>query len=159
MIKTFTLLVLWVLATDRAGPSPDTHGIVASGHPLATDAGVKVLREGGNAVDAAIAVAFTLGVVDGQNSGLGGGCFMLIRLADGRLVALDGREMAPMAATRDMFLKNGIAQADLSQTGPLASGVPGSLAVYEFASKHFGKMKWKKLVLPAADLAARRRHG
>ena len=153
MIKALTLSLLFLLWPAVLRSSPFTHGIVASGHPLATEAGLKVLRDGGNAVDAAISVALTLGVVDGQNSGLGGGCFMLIRLADGKLVALDGRETAPMAATRDMFLKDGVAQMDLCQTGPLASGVPGSLAVYDYASKHFGKKKWKELFLPAGDLA------
>src|SRR4051812_21513241 len=82
-------------------------GMVASVNPLATDAGLKVLKQGGNAVDAAVAVALTLGVADGDNSGIGGGCFMLIRRANGSVVALDGREMAPAAATHDMFIRNG----------------------------------------------------
>ncbi|MEK7782006.1 MAG: gamma-glutamyltransferase, partial [Verrucomicrobiota bacterium] len=82
-----------------------TNGIVSSAHPLATEAGLNVLKSGGNAIDAAVAVGFTLGVVDTHNSGIGGGCFMLIRLANGKFVAIDGREMAPSAATRDMFLR------------------------------------------------------
>src|SRR5205085_6133599 len=106
------------------------HGMVVTVHPLATDAAVEVLRDGGNAIDAAVAAALTLGVVDGHNSGIGGGCFMLLRTADGSIHALDGREMAPAGATRDMFLRDGKPDTSLSQTGALASGVPGSLAVY-----------------------------
>ena len=114
--------------------------------PLATDAGVAVLKDGGNAVDAAIATALTLGVVDGHNSGIGGGCFMLVRLADGRTFALDGREMAGAKATADMFIRDGKGDTDLSQTGALASGVPGSLAVYQYAAEHFGKKKLRRPV-------------
>src|SRR5437870_8281571 len=100
-------------------------GFVATVHPLATDAAVETFKRGGNAIDAAVAAALTLGVVDGHNSGIGGGCFLLIRLADGRLVAIDGRETAPAAATRDMFVRDGTAVPDLSLTGSLAAGVPG----------------------------------
>src|SRR5438477_10945483 len=130
-----------------------TNGFVTSVHSIATDAGVRVLRQGGNAVDAIVAVALTLGVVDGENSGIGGGCFMLIRRANGEIVALDGRETAPAAASRDMFIRNGKALGALSQTGALASGVPGSLAAYEFAVSHYGRKKLKELILPAAELA------
>jgi len=76
-------------------------------HPLASDAAIETFKKGGNAIDAAVAAALTLGVVDGHNSGIGGGCFMLVRLADGTLVALDGRETAPAAAHRDMFVRDG----------------------------------------------------
>ncbi len=129
------------------------HGMVASVHPTATEAGLRALKNGGNAVDAAVAVALTLGVVDGDNSGIGGGCFMLIRRADGSLVAIDGRETAPTAATTNMFIRNGRGDTTLSQTGPLASGVPGALAAYEYAVEHYGKTKFKDLVLPAAGIA------
>jgi gamma-glutamyltranspeptidase/glutathione hydrolase len=139
------------LNTLRA--SEATRGMVSSVHPAATQAGLEVLKHGGNAVDATVAVALTLGVVDSDNSGIGGGCFMLIRRADGSVVAIDGREMAPAAATRDMFLRNGKADPNLSQTGPLASGVPGALAAYEFAVKNYGKTQLKDLILPAAEIA------
>src|SRR5438876_11907734 len=108
-------------------------GVVATVHPLATDAAVETFKNGGNAIDAAVAAALTLGIVDGHNSGIGGGCFMLIRLADGRFVAIDGRETAPAAATRDMFVRDGRADGALSQTGPLAAGVPGALGAYAYA--------------------------
>src|SRR6058998_2653563 len=104
------LLLLLPLALWGA-PASGAHGIAATGHPLATAAAVEALKNGGNAVDAAVAAALTLGVVDGHNSGIGGGCFWLIRLADRSVIALDGREKAPAAATRDMFLRDG--RADL----------------------------------------------
>jgi gamma-glutamyltranspeptidase/glutathione hydrolase len=132
-----------------------TNGIVASTHPLATDAGLAILESGGNAIDAAITVGLTLGVVDGHNSGIGGGCFMLIRLADGRFVAIDGREKAPAAATRDMFIRDGKADPALSQTGALASGVPGEVAAFEFASRNFGKKSFADLCAPGAAIAKR----
>ena len=130
-------------------------GIVATVHPLATEAGINALKKGGNAVDAAVAAALTLGVVDGHNSGLGGGCFLFIRLADGRFVAIDGRETAPAAATRDMYLREGKADTELSQTGALASGTPGALAAYNYAVTHYGRLKLKHLLLPAAKIAER----
>lgn len=128
-------------------------GMVASVHPVATDAGLAVLKSGGNAVDAAIATALTLGVVDNHNSGIGGGCFILIRTADGKLVAIDGREAAPAAAFRDMYLRDGEAQTNLSQTGPLAVGVPGALAAYDSALREHGTKSITDLVGPAADIA------
>jgi gamma-glutamyltranspeptidase/glutathione hydrolase len=149
LILTGVILSSFV-APVRAQP---VHGMVASGHPLATEAGINVLRQGGNAVDATVAVALTLGVVDGDNSGIGGGCFMLIHPANGSAVAIDGRETAPAAATRDMFVRAGKADTALSQSGALASGVPGALAAYEYAVKHYGRKPLKDLILPAAQLA------
>ena len=127
--------------------------MVASVHPLATDAGVAAFEQGGNAVDAAIATALTLGVVDGFNSGIGGGCFILIHRADGQVFAIDGREMAPGAASRDMYLRDGKPDGSLSQVGPLASGVPGALAAYEKAVSKHGKLSFRQLLMPAADIA------
>jgi len=121
-----------------------TEGFVASVQPLATQAGLDALRAGGNAIDAAAAVALTLGVVDGHNSGIGGGCFFLARLADGTFIALDGRETAPAKATRDMYLKDGQVVSELSKTGPLASATPGALAVYDEAVRRHGKLSFVK---------------
>jgi gamma-glutamyltranspeptidase/glutathione hydrolase len=147
------LLVSVVTSTVNADTAEAKHGMVASVQPLATDAGVAILKSGGNAVDAAIATALTLGVVDGHNSGIGGGCFMLVRLADGRTFALDGREMAGAKATATMFIRDGKGDTNLSQNGPLASGVPGSLAVYQYATEHFGKKKLADLLAPGEDYA------
>ncbi len=129
------------------------HGAVASVNPLATAAGVNALKRGGNAVDAAIATALTLGVVDGHNSGIGGGCFILMRAADGTLTCIDGRETAPAKAHRDLFVIQGKLDEEASKTGPLASGVPGALAAYDLALAKHGKLKLADLLLPAAELA------
>ncbi len=145
VLLAFTLLLVPVRAADR--------GYVASVSPVATRAGLDAFKAGGNAVDAAVATALTLGVVDGHNSGLGGGCFLLIRLADGRVFAIDGRETAPAAATRDMFLREGKADMNLSQTGPLAAGVPGQFAALSYASTNFGKLPLRRLLEPAAKIA------
>src|SRR5436190_11657255 len=154
MVAALSLLVSAVIAADLPpNAATSAAGMVASVHPLATDAGVAVLRQGGNAIDAAIAVGLTLGVVDAHNSGLGGGCFILIRRADGKLIAIDGREMAPAKATRDMYLKVGKPQPDLSQTGPLAAATPGALAGYALALKEHGRLKLADLAGPAAELA------
>src|ERR1700723_1586277 len=115
-------LITFFAAGIVTGPSTtrasDTHGMVASVNPIATQAGVNVLKAGGNAVDAAIAVGLTLGVVDTHNSGIGGGCFMVIHLANGTNICVDGREVAGAGATRDMFVRNGKGDTQLSQTGP-----------------------------------------
>ena len=151
----FFALVLLNLSSSvlAEGVQVHTHGMVASGHPLATQAGLDALKSGGNAIDAAVAVGLSLGVVDGHNSGIGGGCFLLIRLASGEFVAIDGRERAPAAATHDMYLRDGKADTKLSQTGALASGVPGEIAAFDYVVKTFGKKKFSELLLPAAKLA------
>src|SRR5437016_5555722 len=128
-------------------------GIVATVHPLATDAAVETFEKGGNAIDAAVAAALTLGVVDGHNSGIGGGCFILIRLADGTFAAIDGRETAPAPAARDMFLRDGQVGPELSLTGPLAAGVPGALAAYDYAVRRYGKLSLAGLLRSAAKIA------
>jgi gamma-glutamyltranspeptidase / glutathione hydrolase len=126
--------------------------MVATGHPIATDAAADVFRAGGNAVDAAVAAALTLGVVDGNNSGIGGGCLILIRSAN-KLTAIDGREMAPAAAHKDMFLRDGKPMPYASQTGPLAVGVPGALAAYKIALERCGTKEIPELLAPGIKLA------
>jgi gamma-glutamyltranspeptidase / glutathione hydrolase len=155
-VKTFffwILFVIGIVANPFTTNANDTHGIVASVNPIATQAGLDVLKSGGNAVDAAVAVGLTLGVVDTHNSGIGGGCFMVIHLANGTNICVDGREVAGAGATRDMFVRNGKGDTQLSQTGPLASGVPGELAAFDFAERNFGKKSLRELILPAADIA------
>jgi len=157
--------VLFALAMTVAGRCPvladvppaavTNRGVVAAAHPLAAQAGADALRRGGNAVDAAVAAAVTLGVVDGHNSGLGGGCFVLVRTAAGELLAIDGREVAPAAAHRDLFVRDGKADPALSQTGALASGVPGSLAAYDDLLRAAGKLTLADALTPAAELADR----
>lgn len=128
-------------------------GAVATIQPLATQAGVRALADGGNAVDAAVAAALMLAVVDGHDSGLGGGCFLLARLSDGRFIALDGREAAPAAANHDLFLRDGKAVAALSQEGALAVGIPGEVATLAQASANFGRLPFARLLESAAQTA------
>lgn len=137
-----------------------TRGLVAdsatvvSAHPLASQVGVDILRRGGNAVDAAIAVQFALTVCYPSAGNIGGGGFMVIRLADGETATLDFREKAPLSATRDMYLDSaGKVIARLSLDGHLAAGVPGSVAGMWEAHQKYGKMPWEELVQPAMDLA------
>ena len=115
-------------------PMAAEQGMVVSAQHLATEVGVNVLKHGGNAVDAAVAVGYTLAVVYPAAGNLGGGGFMTIRFADGRKTFLDFRERAPRAATRDMYLdKDGKVVDGLSTTGWLAVGVPGTVSGLEYA--------------------------
>ncbi|MFL0810641.1 MAG: gamma-glutamyltransferase [Agarilytica sp.] len=140
-------------AQDYARNTKNGEAAVASVNPIATQAGLDALANGGNAIDAAVAMAFTLGVVDSHNSGIGGGCFILVRKADGELIAIDGREMAPAKAHRDMFIRDGKAVKELSKSGALAIGVPGSVAALHHLQKNAGKLKFEELILPAAKIA------
>ena len=151
-----------LLPAEPVATPPVTHhatgtgGAASSSHPLATAAGLDVLRKGGTALDAAAAIALTLGVVDSHNSGIGGGCFLLARLPDGKFLALDGREMAPAAAHRDMYLRaDGSADTLASKTGPRAPGIPGSLAVYDHVLRKFGSSTLSTHLENAAALAER----
>ena len=130
-----------------------THGAVVSAHPLASEVGLAILKQGGNAIDAAIATQLALAVVYPAAGNIGGGGFMVAHLADGQNVTLDYREKAPGKAHRDMYLdKDGKAITSLSLNGHLAAGVPGTIAGL-FASAQYGKLSFKKLVQPAIDLA------
>ena len=135
-----------LLATN---PVAEGQHVAATVHPLASQAAAWVMSRGGNAIDAVVASAVTLSVVDGHNSGIGGGGLLMIRLADGTLHAIDGREKAPAAATRDMYIRNGQADPKLSQDGSLACGVPGLIAALQSAHGRFGKLPWGDLFEPA----------
>ena len=145
-------LLLLLLALPL-GQAAEKTGAVLTVHPLATKAAEQAFKQGGNAVDATVAAALTLGVVDGFNSGIGGGCFMLIRKPDGTFVAIDGRETAPQKASRDMFLHDGKADPDLSRTGALAIGVPGALAAYDLAIREHGNIDLAEHLGQAAAIA------
>lgn len=151
----FLCLVLLGHPSPGAEPATSETGMVATVHPLATDAAVAAVEKGGNAVDAAVAAALTLGVVNNHLSGIGGSCFILIRLPDGKFVAIDGRETAPARATRDMFIKDGKSQNEWSKTGPLAPATPGALAALDHAVRRYGRLNLPELIEPAADLAER----
>lgn len=153
------LVLLLTVATQAVALAPadftatGTDYAVASVQPIATDAAMGVFAEGGNAVDAAICTALTLSVVDNHNSGIGGGCLILIRSPEGELIAIDGREMAPAAASRDMFLRDGKADPDLSQIGPLAVATPGALAAYAMALQECGSKPLSRLLQPGLAAA------
>jgi gamma-glutamyltranspeptidase/glutathione hydrolase len=144
-----------VPSIEHRATANSTQNMVATVHPLATEAALNALADGGNAIDAAVAAGLTLGVVDGFNSGIGGGCFILIRTADGNIIAIDGREMAPHAAHRDLFKQAAKTIEAPSRTGPLASGVPGALAAFHQANQTHGELEFSKLLLPAAEIAER----
>ncbi len=153
-LLSFAIATLCLLPTQlTADSATGRHGMVATVQPIATDAALRTFQSGGNAVDAAIAAALTLGVVDGHNSGIGGGCFILIHKPDGTLLAIDGRETAPALATRDMYVREGRVRPELSRTGALAIGVPGALQAYERALTQTGRRTLSELLLPAADIA------
>ncbi len=153
------LLLSQTLVTMAREPVRARHGMVASTNEVASRVGVEIMKRGGNAVDAAIAVAFALAVTHPAAGNLGGGGFMMIRLKDGRTTAIDYREMAPAAAHRDVYLdKNGklIEGEGGSLVGYRAAGVPGTVRGMQLALKKYGsgKLTWRQLVEPARRLAA-----
>jgi len=152
LFLSFFLVTLW---TGSSQAQKVTGGIVVSDQELATRAGMEILGRGGNAVDAAIATAFVLGVVDPASSGIGGGGFMVIyQTQEKKAHALDFRETAPAAAHRDLYMKDGQPVPGLSLTGPLAVAVPGEVAGLAEAWKRFGSLPWRTLLAPAIRYAA-----
>jgi gamma-glutamyltranspeptidase/glutathione hydrolase len=149
-------LGLAVPPASAASPAPVAaqHGMVVTAQHLASDVGVEVLKAGGNAVDAAVAVGYALAVVYPTAGNVGGGGFMTIRLKDGRTSFLDFRERAPLAATRTMYLDAaGNPVPGRSTDGYLAVGVPGSVAGFEHAREKYGTLPRERLIAPAVALA------
>src|SRR5712664_1322668 len=131
-----------------------SHGMIATDEELGSEAGIEILKRGGNAVDAAVAVAFALAVVEPAAGNIGGGGFMLIRLADGKTTFLDYREVAPGTATRDMYIgKDGKLDEDASVIGYRSVAVPGTIAGLTLALKSYGSMKLADVMAPAIRLA------
>ena len=129
------------------------NGAVVSAHTLASEVGVQILKEGGNAIDAAIATQLALAVVYPGAGNIGGGGFMVAHLKTGQNISIDYRETAPAASSRDMYLDvNGNPQMNLSQNGHLSAGIPGTVAGL-FESIKYAKLSFKKLIQPAIDLA------
>ncbi len=156
-MRLFLCLAVAILSLPlhAAQPVRARHAMVVTVEPHATDIGVDVLKAGGNAVDAAVAIGFALAVTHPSAGNLGGGGFMMVRFADGRTTFLDFRERAPAASSRDMYLDaEGNATED-SITGYRASGVPGTTAGLEFAHRKYGRKAWADLVAPATALAAK----
>jgi len=148
------LAALLALSAYALTPEAGRHGMVASSEPLASQAGVEILQAGGNAVDAAVAVGFTLAVTFPQAGNLGGGGFMLIRMAHGDAIMVDYREQAPAAATRGMYQD---AQGNLipgaSTTGARAAGIPGTVMGLALAEEKYGHLGLARVMAPAIRLA------
>jgi gamma-glutamyltranspeptidase/glutathione hydrolase len=156
--KVYKYIVLIVLIIQipfaRIPDAIGKDGMVVSSNQYATDVGIDVLKKGGNAVDAAIAVGFALAVVHPGAGNIGGGGFMVIRLTDGSVTTIDFRETAPVLATRDMFLDDSLNLIpNKSWNTSWASGVPGSVAGFGMAHQKYGKVSWSQLVMPSAKLA------
>ncbi|MGA3023852.1 MAG: gamma-glutamyltransferase [Bryobacteraceae bacterium] len=145
-----SLLALNALARE---PVRARHAMVTAQEPLAADAGIATLQAGGNAVDAAIATGFALAVTFPYAGNIGGGGFMLVRMAGGRTAFIDFRETAPLAATHDMYLDSTGKPTRDSILGYRAGGVPGTVRGFEYAHRKFGRARWDALVDPAVRLA------
>jgi gamma-glutamyltranspeptidase/glutathione hydrolase len=157
-LRFFPLLVILCAtasATHAHEPVFARKGMVVAQEPLAADVGVAVLKSGGNAVDAAVAVGFALAVTHPFAGNIGGGGFMLIRLADGRTTFIDFREKAPHQATHDMYLDADGKLTRASLIGWRAAGVPGTVRGLELAQKKYGQKSWAELLQPAIELASK----
>src|SRR6184192_3255520 len=154
-VTGFLLLVLIVPASAARQPVRARHGMVVAMEATAADVGVSVLQSGGNAVDAAVAVGFALAVTHPFAGNLGGGGYMLIRLADGRATFIDFRERAPEKSSRNMYLDAKGELTKESVEGWRSSGVPGTVRGFELALSKYGRRKWADLVAPAIELASK----
>jgi gamma-glutamyltranspeptidase/glutathione hydrolase len=141
-------------STERVLGETGDSAMVVAAHPLATQAGLEVLRKGGNAYDAAVAVHFALAVVFPEAGNIGGGGFAVVRTADGSLSSLDFREKAPQRASKNMYLdENGEVISKKSRLGHYAAGVPGSVAGMWALHQRYGQMDWSELLIPAIRIA------
>ncbi len=152
---TSLLAIVLAMGVAQAQPAPPPAAAVASAHPLATAAGIDILRAGGNAFDAAVAVSAALAVVEPYSSGLGGGGFWLLHVAaSGRDVMLDGRERAPLAASANMYLDaDGAFVQERALNGPLAAGIPGAPAALAHIAQRYGRLPLAASLTPAIELA------
>ena len=164
-IQAFLLalaIAIFVAPRSYAEPAaPDTsavgvHGMVVSESADAARAGVEILKQGGNAVDAAVATALAVGVTNPASCGIGGGGFMLIYMAKAHaFYALDYRETAPLASRPDMYMRNGKPDEDLARDGILGAGVPGEIAGIDAALRRFGTMKFQQIAAACGKIGRR----
>ncbi len=152
---TWILVAIFlVVSAPPARADQARKAMVVSENALASEAGLAILKQGGNAIDAATATALAVGVVNPASCGIGGGGFMLIYLAkEGKFYALDYRETAPHAASADMYYRDGHPNEELAKVGPLAVAVPGEIAGIDAALKRLGTMKFQQVAAPAVKLA------
>ncbi len=141
------------IRTASTKPVTSRHGMVVAAEPLATAVGLQVLRDGGTAIDAAVATAFAMAVTYPQAGNLGGGGFIVFRPAAGSSVAYDFRETAPAASSPSMFLVDGVYDGDRHHNSHIAVGVPGTVAGLYLAWSDHGQLPWQRLVAPALGLA------
>src|SRR5439155_8785282 len=154
LIVGVAAIICTAVHAASVAPVGGEHGMVVTAHQLATKVGVDVLKRGGNAVDAAVAVGYAMAVVYPAAGNLGGGGFMTIQLASGRKTFLDFREKAPKGATANMYLdKDGNVIKGLSTEGHLAVGVPGTISGMEYARENYGTMTRSALIAPAVQFA------
>ncbi len=157
IIKNLRLIWLLIISIAGTGNAQDViadHGMVASAHPLASRAGLQILQDGGNAVDAAVATALALAVVEPNASGLGGGGFVVIKMADeSEAVTIDYRETAPAAATPGLYYDNSAGFKAKTHDGPLSVGVPGVVAGLSQLLNTYGTLDFKRVSAPAIQLA------
>jgi gamma-glutamyltranspeptidase / glutathione hydrolase len=153
--RAASLLLLLLASVTAAAAEPARRHMVAAAHPLAAEAGLAVLRDGGSAVDAAVAVQMVLTLVEPQSSGIGGGAFLMhFQAGTGRIEAWDGRETAPAAAGPDLFLRDGRPMPFLQAVvGGRAVGVPGTVAMLQAAHREHGRLPWARLIAPAIRLS------
>ncbi len=154
----FTLLLILILnplaASEAIQLISYKHGVVVSSSTIASNVGVEIMKKGGNAIDAAVAVGFALAVTYPYAGNIGGGGFMVVHLSNGKNLTIDFREKAPLAASRNMYLdKNGKYIPALSQEGTTSTGVPGSVAGLIYALNNYGTMKLEDVIQPAIDIA------
>jgi gamma-glutamyltranspeptidase/glutathione hydrolase len=140
-------------AQTEPGVAVGLKGAVSSAEGAASDVGVAILKQGGNAVDAAVAVGFALGVTHPTAGNIGGGGFMVVRFPDGKSTSIDYREMAPRAASRDMYLDASGQVTKEGRIGPRAAGVPGVVAGLALVHHKYGKLPWADVIAPAIALA------
>jgi gamma-glutamyltranspeptidase/glutathione hydrolase len=155
LLPTLLMATMSSFLLEAHEPVYARHGMVVTEEPAATGVGVAVLKTGGNAIDAAVAVGFALAVTHPYAGNLGGGGFMLVRLADGRSTFIDFRETAPGKAARDMYLDAKGNPTSDSVDGWRSTAVPGSVRGFELAQSKYGRKKWPEVLAPAIELAAK----
>ena len=158
-MQNMNRIPLIIILSICLGLYPDAsgkNGVVVSSNKYASDIGIQILKDGGNAIDAAVAVGFALAVVHPGAGNIGGGGFMVVRLSDGTVETIDFRETAPESAFRDMFLDDSLnVIPGKSWSTSWAAGVPGSVAGLGLAHERHGSMRWRKVLSPAINLADR----
>ena len=159
-VKCFLVLILSLSLTSvRSQSIPYENAVVSSANELASEVGIKILKSGGNAIDAAVGTAFALAVVYPQAGNIGGGGFIVLRSEKGFETSIDFRETAPLLSSKNMYLdKDGNVIEDLSTTGHLASGIPGSVAGLLYALEKYGSKPREEILSYSIELAEKGFH-